>query len=244
MDAEGFVPVSLIAQFNKVRNITQSLMVILDAALHSTVVEVQHDKIRRRHDGGRWQLLPGQTHPINVVNENISVRNWSEGGHRKHEQAQMVGLVSSSIEANSGTSKVPTISLADAHIPPPTSDRISHEDEHVMRDGKQEEECLNGAPLIFQGVPNIDSSSADVFFRRESCTEDNAVRSTDAVNGSLIHPRIQEDSNIGLQATADVKACFPEDPRAFWMENDYDFNRRSLKKECTQPIEPDSTLKL
>ncbi|CAL9158491.1 la-related protein 1B isoform X1 [Musa acuminata AAA Group] len=56
MDDQGWVPISLIAGFNRVKQLTEDIPYILDAVQGSTVVEVQGEKIRRRGDWMRWTL--------------------------------------------------------------------------------------------------------------------------------------------------------------------------------------------
>lgn len=58
MDEHGWVPVTLIANFNKVTQLTENIQQILDAVRSSTVVEVQGDKIRKRDDWLRWIMSP------------------------------------------------------------------------------------------------------------------------------------------------------------------------------------------
>ncbi|GAV87141.1 La domain-containing protein [Cephalotus follicularis] len=54
MDAQGWVPISLIASFPRVKNLTNNIQLILDSLRTSTVVEVQDDKVRRRNDWMKW----------------------------------------------------------------------------------------------------------------------------------------------------------------------------------------------
>lgn len=65
MDEQGWVSISLIAGFNRVRRLTNSTQYILDTVRFSTLVEVQGEKIRRRNDWMNWLLIPsnhfGQT---------------------------------------------------------------------------------------------------------------------------------------------------------------------------------------
>lgn len=58
MDEQGWVSVSLIAGFKKVTALTNNVDVILDVMRHSTIVEVQDDKIRRRNDWKKWLMPP------------------------------------------------------------------------------------------------------------------------------------------------------------------------------------------
>ncbi|XP_068640523.1 la-related protein 1C-like isoform X2 [Aristolochia californica] len=58
MDEQGWVPISLIAGFNRVRQLTTNVQFILEALRTSSVVEVQGDKIRKCHDWMNWPLSP------------------------------------------------------------------------------------------------------------------------------------------------------------------------------------------
>ncbi|XXG60699.1 hypothetical protein AAC387_Pa04g2540 [Persea americana] len=56
MDEQGWVSIQMIADFNRVKAITQDMYVILEALRPSTIIEVQGDKIRRRGDWMVWIL--------------------------------------------------------------------------------------------------------------------------------------------------------------------------------------------
>ncbi|KAK7406855.1 hypothetical protein VNO78_08489 [Psophocarpus tetragonolobus] len=70
MDDQGWVPIKLIAGFNKVMHLTDSIQIILDAVRTSTVVEVQGDKIRRLNDWRRW-IMPPPVQFSNVLNPDM-----------------------------------------------------------------------------------------------------------------------------------------------------------------------------
>lgn len=59
MDEQGWVHISVIAGFNRVKQLTNNAQYILDTLRLSTVVEVQGDKIRRRNDWSTWVLTTG-----------------------------------------------------------------------------------------------------------------------------------------------------------------------------------------
>ncbi|KAE9597898.1 putative winged helix-turn-helix DNA-binding domain-containing protein [Lupinus albus] len=61
MDDQGWVHINLVASFNKVKELTDSVHIILEAVGTSSVVELQGDKIRRRGDWERWPLSPVQS---------------------------------------------------------------------------------------------------------------------------------------------------------------------------------------
>ncbi|XP_021649855.2 la-related protein 1C isoform X2 [Hevea brasiliensis] len=63
MDDQGWVPIKLIAGFNKVSHLTDNIQFISEAIRSSTVVEVQGDKVRRRNDWMRWIMPPSVQFP-------------------------------------------------------------------------------------------------------------------------------------------------------------------------------------
>ncbi|XP_028794262.1 la-related protein 1C-like isoform X1 [Neltuma alba] len=54
MDEQGWVPIALIANFRRVKSLTNNIQVILDSLRNSAVVEVQGDKMRRRNEWMKW----------------------------------------------------------------------------------------------------------------------------------------------------------------------------------------------
>ncbi|XP_044483660.1 la-related protein 1A isoform X2 [Mangifera indica] len=54
MDAQGWVPISTIAEFKRVKRMSTNIPFILDAMHSSSTVEVQGNKIRRRDEWSKW----------------------------------------------------------------------------------------------------------------------------------------------------------------------------------------------
>ncbi|KAF9355295.1 La ribonucleoprotein domain member 1B [Mortierella sp. NVP85] len=54
MDSEGFVPLSLVANFNRVRYLTTDLELIKEALRFSNEIELRGDRIRRKDDWATW----------------------------------------------------------------------------------------------------------------------------------------------------------------------------------------------
>ncbi|KAL2895320.1 La-related protein 1C [Bienertia sinuspersici] len=54
MDEQGWVPITLIANFPRVQNLSDNISFILDCLSGSSIVEVQGDKIRRRDEWMKW----------------------------------------------------------------------------------------------------------------------------------------------------------------------------------------------
>ncbi|KAL6212760.1 hypothetical protein ACLB2K_017978 [Fragaria x ananassa] len=60
MDAQGWVPISLIANFPRVKSLTTNVQLIMDSLRASSIVEVQDDKVRRRNDWTKWISTSGR----------------------------------------------------------------------------------------------------------------------------------------------------------------------------------------
>ncbi|KAL0438385.1 UNVERIFIED_CONTAM: La-related protein 1B [Sesamum latifolium] len=54
MDDHGWVPITLIASFGRVHQLTNDIPSILDSLKYSTIVEVQGDKVRRHNEWNKW----------------------------------------------------------------------------------------------------------------------------------------------------------------------------------------------
>ncbi|KAF3445317.1 hypothetical protein FNV43_RR10492 [Rhamnella rubrinervis] len=60
MDDHGWVPISLIASFPRVKNLTHNIQLILTSLRASSVVEVQDDKVRKRNEWMKWISTSGR----------------------------------------------------------------------------------------------------------------------------------------------------------------------------------------
>lgn len=107
MDERGFVPVSVIANFNRVRMITQNPFLIIEALQVSNVVEVQDDKVRKKGDWANW-LLPAsqQAHGFSSpAGERDPTTKFSQGfkiTEGTDRQSNGVGPSNSNITAQVG----------------------------------------------------------------------------------------------------------------------------------------------
>lgn len=61
MDEHGWVPISKVADFNRLKRITTDVHLIVDALAGSSLLDVQDDKIRRRSDWSKWVSFSGTT---------------------------------------------------------------------------------------------------------------------------------------------------------------------------------------
>ncbi|KAL5557508.1 hypothetical protein UlMin_039744 [Ulmus minor] len=61
MDDQGWVSIELIANFKKVKDLTEHIPLIVEALRMSSVLELQGEKVRKRNDWMRWPLTPGNS---------------------------------------------------------------------------------------------------------------------------------------------------------------------------------------
>ncbi|XP_044479724.1 la-related protein 1A-like isoform X2 [Mangifera indica] len=74
MDAQGWVPISSIAEFKRVKRMSTDILFILDAMHSSSTVEVQGNMIRRRDEWSKWipaSSEPKLTHPSQQLDSSI-----------------------------------------------------------------------------------------------------------------------------------------------------------------------------
>ncbi|KAL8480084.1 hypothetical protein ACS0TY_026861 [Phlomoides rotata] len=81
MDHQGWVPISRIANFNKVKQLNAETSFILDALLASETIEVQGDKVRRHNEWSKWvsPSLLSDSAPLIGKSANNDVYNEHKG---------------------------------------------------------------------------------------------------------------------------------------------------------------------
>ncbi|XP_047317758.1 la-related protein 1A [Impatiens glandulifera] len=102
MDDQGWVALSIIADFKRVKNMSTDIHFILDALLSSDVIEVKEDKIRRRDEWSKWvsffkqrvvsstieksqeQSIEKTTTLKNELHERADDKKTSLGGFQEH----------------------------------------------------------------------------------------------------------------------------------------------------------------
>ncbi|KAF5202617.1 la-related protein 1A [Thalictrum thalictroides] len=92
MNDQGWVAISKIADFNRVKSMTTSIPFILDALQSSIMVEVQGDKVRKRDDWSKWVVASGQDTSSNLqvsaghVDEKVTVSIRDNECHEGHAE--------------------------------------------------------------------------------------------------------------------------------------------------------------
>ena len=79
MDSEGFLPVTLVASFNRVRSLTNDVTFIMQAVAQSEVVETKDGKFRSKDDPTSWPLAFDQPDPVISPKPEAEVDNAGDG---------------------------------------------------------------------------------------------------------------------------------------------------------------------
>ncbi|XP_027329145.1 la-related protein 1A isoform X2 [Abrus precatorius] len=89
MDDQGWVPISSVADFKRVKRMSTDIPFILDALQSSNAVEVQGDKIRKRNNWSKWIRVPSGNSGSSTAE--IQQSQHVEGAANSLENSDAVG---------------------------------------------------------------------------------------------------------------------------------------------------------
>mmetsp|Transcript_18869 Transcript_18869/g.40632 ORF Transcript_18869/g.40632 Transcript_18869/m.40632 type:complete len:962 (+) Transcript_18869:284-3169(+) len=149
MDEEGWIPLAVVANFNRVRMLTPDMMLIVDALRESTLVEVSKDSayLRAKETWSKWILPPQQrdlshnpSTPKVPEASSTSAASEEKGSSGDHANGPSVSsTVSSKTAAGAGDSPV------SAAVPIPVvspSKKAVHADDDDDEDEDEEEDLF------------------------------------------------------------------------------------------------------
>ncbi|GAQ84247.1 hypothetical protein KFL_001810260 [Klebsormidium nitens] len=92
MDEEGYIPLTVIAGFNRVRMLTADPAMILEALKDSPAVELKDDKLRKAGDWQAWLLPPDYSAPSSPVPQAAKEGEDAEGaeGAAKSDESKVL----------------------------------------------------------------------------------------------------------------------------------------------------------
>eukprot|EP00898_Chlorokybus_atmophyticus_P004472 jgi/Chlat1/5025/Chrsp32S04986 len=213
MDEYGFIPVSVIASFNRVRMLTTDTDMILEALQGSSIVEIQGDKLRKAEDWQSW-LLPAtpQDRPVAATGfpTDQPLENSTDVDIAKEASAMEVQPANEQVSSSSGTQQAqPPVSEPAGPLPTnanSSSAAVAHAVQHSQR------------PIVENGVLEHAASSQPTGEATETHTIDQSFS-----KGSLGKDVSSTSAgpSISREASADAGEHEP-DEATFQMDEDLD----------------------
>ncbi|CAG8657058.1 2182_t:CDS:10 [Cetraspora pellucida] len=108
-NAKGYVPIALLAGFNRVKALTMDMELVREALLNSYIVEVNDDKVRKREGWESW-LLPKYKMGEQDQGHTNNVQTMSEStGHQHYEAHTDESIPPIDEDENKENEEMPTI---------------------------------------------------------------------------------------------------------------------------------------
>jgi hypothetical protein len=94
MDAEGWVLISMLATFNRVKALSQDVDLIAKALCRSTELEVSGEHVRRRGDWFRWVMPTAKPSEVKRVSMNgvASEQGTERNGSTSPEEVKLESI--------------------------------------------------------------------------------------------------------------------------------------------------------
>lgn len=191
MDDQGFIPISVIANFNRVRMLTEDRTVILDALQKSSVVELQGDKVRRRHGWVNW-LLPTNSRPSTPAPLTSALVVQGEEVHKSFAEMEVqTPAIKSAIDNGPSMAESIVVALhSNGHSSTsrPSAEQTSVALEHYTSAAEESDERVMLAKAEEAERTGQSQTCADTHFIQDSCPEDAATSVGHAVLSSTLQP--------------------------------------------------------
>ncbi|KAJ0083480.1 hypothetical protein Patl1_30200 [Pistacia atlantica] len=213
MDAQGWVPISTIAEFKRVKRMSTDIPFILDAMHSSSTVEVQGNMIRRRDEWSKW--IPAsaelkQTPPSQQLDNSI---DSIEKGDANEDNKRETSEENTEIRSNRDSADI-------AH-----HSNTEQSGEFVIDGGKQAFCAENGVLTTsivdsdkLSGIENSDNSSCQNELQR-----DEPARFDDHKTESM-----ESTSNMAVQHLNDLSNDFAN---TFMLDEELEIEQKTTKKD-------------
>ncbi|KAH9295142.1 hypothetical protein KI387_038730 [Taxus chinensis] len=157
MDAHGWVPISIVANFNRVRSMTTSVNFILDVLRSSNVVEVQGDKVRKRGDWLKW--LP--SHHNSVPNAQPQQNNSYDkvANNVKSTELDHRNKIDMPIDSSSSQNPSNVVSTRDDDMKASTRSSSVGSNGQLLSSFGDQQNDMNGGGRIAHKASSLNTSS-------------------------------------------------------------------------------------
>ncbi|KAL0390750.1 UNVERIFIED_CONTAM: La-related protein 1A [Sesamum calycinum] len=213
MDDQGWVPISVIADFKRVKRMNAEIPFILDALQASGTIEVQGDKVRRRNEWSRW-IPASQTSKSSPV-VTSTVKNDDHNDNKIHSSEGTMGLP-------------PANRSAMDHLPGPTNNESEQSKDKVLSSGETQKvasgNCNSGMELGFLSNNNEQNSSA--------------TQGADSVKPIILenseHRKKQVSSNLDVQNMGNSSSDFSS---TFMLDEELELEHKMTRNDHPSTVE-------
>ncbi|ESR59631.1 hypothetical protein CICLE_v10014180mg [Citrus x clementina] len=231
MDAQGWVPIAIIADFKRVKRMSTDLPFILDALQNSSTVEAQGDKVRRRDEWSKWipasveQTMSSTAQTSQSQSAENPVDSIGNGDINKDNKREMpkenVGFSS-----NTGNlmENVPP-SFDSVEIEPDNGEE--HCDEFLLLDdGKQAFSAENGDSRT--SLSESDTKFSNLGTNHNISSEDLSQRTESARFGDYGTQGLERSSNVAVQNLIELSNDFAN---TFMLDEELEIEQKTMKKD-------------
>ncbi|KAK9765094.1 hypothetical protein K7432_006849 [Basidiobolus ranarum] len=178
MDSEGYVPISLLAGFNRIKALTEDEKLVHDALVSSEVVEVKDMKIRKKDDWARW-LFPSQQEEHTSVDRQPQITQSDLPGVEAKPLAPPASNKSSNQGSNSSRPPIPPQAKQNSRRSlgslAPKPKKSSHDDDDLFQFDEDFES--QDTPTVSKAQKYYDSTDeSDLDDDMEEIDEDTVAR--------------------------------------------------------------------
>ncbi|XP_011090202.1 la-related protein 1A isoform X1 [Sesamum indicum] len=213
MDDQGWVPISVIADFKRVKRMNAEIPFILDALQASGTIEVQGDKVRRRNEWSRWIPASRMSKSSPVVTS--TVKNDDHNDSKIHSSEGTIGLP----PANQSTVD---------HLPRSTDNESEQSKDKVLSSGETQEVAsgnyISGMELGFLSNNNEPNSSA--------------TQVADSVKPIILenteHRKKQVSSNLDVQNMGNSSSDFSS---TFMLDEELELEHKMTRNDHPSTVE-------
>ncbi|KAK6164047.1 hypothetical protein DH2020_000911 [Rehmannia glutinosa] len=229
MDGQGWVPISIIADFKRVKSMNAEIPFILDALQASETIEVQGEKVRRRNEWSKWIPASAISKFSSLISNAVKNDNLNDNKEDSPE----------------GTKELPSPNGFSVDPLPLGQDCIKESGSNNTGQNR-DKVLLSGETLQFASGNNNSSIGLDF-------QTDNRNNNTE-LNNDPNFPTLSEGAdsvksfvdknreNIKMEVLSDLKAQSPDDSSndfssTFMLDEELELEQRTVRNDHSSTVE-------
>ncbi|KAG8371040.1 hypothetical protein BUALT_Bualt13G0045600 [Buddleja alternifolia] len=213
MDDHGWVSLSIIADFKRVKRMNVQIPFILDALLASETIEVQGEKVRRREEWSKWIPAPVISISSSLALNAVKIDNLNENRDSSEETKELTSPNGKSVD----------------HLPLSASTKDTEQDKNKFLSSGEEQK--------FASVNS--NTSMDLGFQpsnRKNSTELNNGPNLAAVSQKPVSMKSMKCENRNIQVLSNPNVKNLDDlsndfPNTFMLDEELELEQKTLRND-------------